>query len=171
MLGTEAQARMVLGDKAIDGGAAPHKLRQDIDKGTLVVSGSGMQLPPGQSSLTIRTHFIDDGQAAEIAERAKAIRSGVTTRTAAEPEEQVDHLADIAAVIGDESRMSTDEVRQRLAERNPAEYRGWTASDLRQALEPFGAAPYKSNGNMVVGRDRVLEALVERAAEAGDGES
>ena len=85
--------------------------------------------------------------------------------------EQIDHLADIAAVLGDESRMGTDEARQRLAERNPGKYRGWTASDLRQALGPFGAAPYKSNGNMVVGRDRVLEALVDRAAEAEADES
>lgn len=168
VLGTEAQARMALGDKAVDGGAAPHKLRQDIDKGTLVVAGSGMQLPPGQSSLTIRTHFIDDDQAAEIAERAKAVRSGVTTRATVEPAAAVDHLADIAAVIGGAPRMGTDEVRQRLAERNPDEYRGWTSADLKQVLEPVGAAPYKSNGNMVVSRDRVLEALAERAAEADD---
>lgn len=162
VLGTEAQARMALGDKAIDGGAAPHKLRQDIDKGTLVVSGSGMQLPPGQSSLTIRTHFIDDDQAATIAERAKAVRAGVTTRTAVEPPEKVDALADIATVIGGEPKVGTDEVRQRLAVLNPAVYRGWTASDLKQALDAVGAGPYKSVGVMVVSRDRVLEALAER---------
>jgi S-DNA-T family DNA segregation ATPase FtsK/SpoIIIE len=66
--------------------------------------------------------------------------------------------------------MGTDEVRQHLAECNPAEYHSWTASDLKQVLEPFGAAPYKSNGNMVVGHDRVLEALAERAAEDESGD-
>ena len=49
VLGTESQARMALGDKAIDGGAAPHKLRQGLDKGTVVVAGDGVKLAPGQS--------------------------------------------------------------------------------------------------------------------------
>ena len=81
VLGTEEQARMALGDKAIDGGAAPHKLRQGLDKGTVVVAGDGVKLAPGQSSITIRTHFVDGARAAEIADRAKARRAGVTTLT------------------------------------------------------------------------------------------
>lgn len=167
VLGTEAQARMALGDKAIDGGAAPHKLRQDIDKGTLVVSGSGMQLPPGQSSLTIRTHFIDDGQAAEIAERAKAIRSGVTTR-AVEPVEDVDHMADIAAVLGEEPRLRTPEVLQRLIERNPGEYREWTFVDLTSVLRDAGAEPHRYDGYPVVDRQKILNILAQRAQDAED---
>ncbi|WP_430542854.1 FtsK/SpoIIIE domain-containing protein, partial [Streptomyces iconiensis] len=63
VLGTESQARMALGDKAVDGGAAPHKLRQGLDKGTVVVAGDGVKLSPGQSSITIRTHYVDDDQA------------------------------------------------------------------------------------------------------------
>jgi S-DNA-T family DNA segregation ATPase FtsK/SpoIIIE len=164
VLGTESQAAMALGESPVKAGAAPHKLRQGLDKGQLVVAGDGVQLPPGQVSLNVRTHYINDDEAAQITDRAKALRSGVTTRSS-RPEEPADHLADIAAVIGTETRMGTDEIRQRLAERNPGEYRSWTASDLKQALEPFGAAPYKSNGNMVVSRERVLEALAERAAD------
>jgi S-DNA-T family DNA segregation ATPase FtsK/SpoIIIE len=164
VLGTESQARMALGDKAIDGGAAPHKLRQGLDKGTVVVAGDGVKLAPGQSSITIRTHFIDTDAAAEIADRAKAMRSGVATRTTSGTDEPADHLADIAAVIGDTERMRTQEVLQRLAERNPGEYRDWTFQSLTAVLDAAGCPPYTSGGVRVVNRARVLAALDTRQA-------
>ncbi|MDJ0346742.1 ATP-binding protein [Streptomyces sp. PH10-H1] len=170
VLGTEEQAKMALGAKAIDGGAAPHKLRQGLDKGVVVVAGDGVKLAPGQSSLTIRTHYIDDTAADEIAERIKARRAGATTQAAAEPAEEADPLVDIAAVLGDAQRMRTDEVRQRLAERNPAEYREWTASDLTRVLDAVDAAPYKSSGIMHVSRARVQEALNERAEDTAEAD-
>ncbi|MEV8093704.1 FtsK/SpoIIIE domain-containing protein [Kitasatospora sp. NPDC085879] len=174
VLGTEEQARMALGDKAVNGGAAPHKLRQGLDKGTVVVAGDGVKLAPGQSSITIRTHFISGEQAAEVADRAKARRTGVTTLTAIErPEQEVDTLADVAAVIGDAPRMRTQEVLAALAARNPGEYREWTFADLKALLEAAGAAPYKSDGQMVVARARVEQAITKRdeqaAAESADG--
>lgn len=163
VVGTEEQARMALGDQVVDGGAAPHKLRQGLDKGTLVVNGGGMKLPAGQSSVTVRTHFISGEQAAEIADRAKALRGGVDTLASTPDEEQaVDPLADIAAVVGDAPRMPTLDVLHRLTERDPARYREWTFADLRRVLEEAGAAPYKSHGAMVVGRDRVAKAFTER---------
>jgi S-DNA-T family DNA segregation ATPase FtsK/SpoIIIE len=168
VLGTESQARMALGDKAIDGGAAPHKLRQGLDKGTVVVAGDGVKLAPGQSSITIRTHFIDGDTAAEIADRAKARRTGVTTRSAVDTGEQVDALADIATVLADADRMRTQEVLQRLAELRPTEYRGWKFADLREVLEPFGAAPHKSDGVMVVDRAKVRAAIDQRAADTAE---
>jgi S-DNA-T family DNA segregation ATPase FtsK/SpoIIIE len=164
VLGTESQARMALGDKAIDGGAAPHKLRQGLDKGTVVVAGDGVKLAPGQSSITIRTHFIDTDAAAEIADRAKAMRSGVATRTTSGTDEPADHLADIAAVIGDTERMRTQEVLQRLAERNPGEYRDWTFQSLTAVLDAAGCPPYTSGGVRVVNRARVRAALDTRQA-------
>ena len=101
VVGTEAQARMALGDKAVDGGAAPHKLRQGLDKGTVVVAGDGVALEPGQSSITIRTHYLNGEQASEIADRAKALRRGrTTTRTTVEREAPRDLLADLNQVIG-----------------------------------------------------------------------
>ncbi|MFE4607880.1 FtsK/SpoIIIE domain-containing protein [Streptomyces niveus] len=169
VVGTEEQARMALGDKAVNGGAAPHKLRQGLDKGTVVVAGDGVKLAPGQASITIRTHFIDGTNAAEIADRAKTRRADVTTRTDAAPDTPADPLADIAHVVGDTARMVTQEVLQRLAERDPDRYREWKFSDLRSALEPFGAAPYKSDGRMVVGRERVAQALSERDQNPGTG--
>jgi len=162
VLGNESQAYMALGDKAVDGGAAPHKLRQGLDKGTVVVAGDAVKVPAGQSSITIRTHFIDDDQAADISERAKARRAGVTTLTAVDTSEPVDHLTDIAAVLGSDERVRTEEVRQRLAQHNPTEYREFTAQALTAVLEAAGAAPYKSGGLMVVSRSRVVEAIADR---------
>jgi len=171
-VGTESQAKMALGDKAVDGGAAPHLLRQGLDKGTLVVASDGIAIPKGQTSITLRTHFIDTDQAKDIADRAKALRSGVTTVAADEPAEELDPLADVAAVLGGgpEQRVATQEVLHRLAERNPA-YRQWTFADLKQALEPVGAEPYKSNGISTVSRQRVLEGLAERDREQENDDS
>ncbi|WP_408640980.1 FtsK/SpoIIIE domain-containing protein [Streptacidiphilus rugosus] len=170
VVGTESQARMALGDKAVDGGAAPHLLRQGLDKGTLVVTGDGIKLAPGQSSVTVRTHYIPDAEAIEITDRAKAARSAVATRAATEKDAvQVDPLADVAAVLGDASRMLTREVLQRLAERTPGFYRAWTPQDLKQLLESARAAPHKSDGQMVVTRTKVLDALARRDATPTDG--
>ncbi|MEY9870694.1 S-DNA-T family DNA segregation ATPase FtsK/SpoIIIE [Streptacidiphilus sp. MAP12-33] len=163
VLGTESQSRMALGDKAVDGGASPHLLRQGKDKGTLVVTGDGIDMPAGQSSITVRTHYITDAHAVEITDRAKAARTAVITRAAAEKDtEQVDPLADVAAVIGDATRMLTREVLQRLAEKNRGFYRAWTPQDLKQLLESAGAAAHKSDGQMVVTRSKVLDALARR---------
>ncbi|GHH71360.1 cell division protein FtsK [Kitasatospora indigofera] len=170
-LGSEEQARMALGDKAIDGGAAPHKLRQGADRGTVVVAGDGVKLAPGQAATTIRTHYITGEQAAEVADRAKARRAGVTTLTAVAPAEGgPDPLADIATALGDAVRLRTQEVLQRLAAANPGEYREWNFGDLKSVLEGAGAAPYKSDGQMVVARAKVLSALAERDADTSDGD-
>ncbi|WP_331452853.1 FtsK/SpoIIIE domain-containing protein [Streptomyces sp. SS162] len=161
-LGTESQARMALGDKAVDGGAAPHLLRQGLDKGTLVVASDGIAIPAGQASITVRTHYIDDDQAAEIAARARALRDGVTTLTVIDTGEPTDPLADIAHVIGTAPRVLTQDVLQRLATTNPKAYGSWTHADLKRVLEGTGAEPYKSDGRMVIGRDRITRALTNR---------
>ncbi|WP_322984646.1 ATP-binding protein [Streptomyces sp. S584] len=163
VLGTEAQARMAVGDAAIDGGAAPHKLRQGLDKGTVVVAGDGLKLSAGQTSVTVRTHFIDEDQAKEIAARAKERRTTVATRSAVPPAERIDHLADIIKVIGDEPRMRTQEVLHGLYELNPAAYKGWTFADLKAFLEPLGAEPYKTDGKMHVALDRLTAAVLKRS--------
>ncbi|MDT9684330.1 ATP-binding protein [Streptomyces sp. TRM76323] len=161
-LGTESQARMALGDKAVDGGAAPHLLRQGLDKGTLVVASDGIAIPAGQASITVRTHYIDTDAAAEIAARARALRDGVTTLTVIDTDEPTDPLADIAAVIGTAPRVLTQDVLQRLATTNPKAYGDWTHADLKRVLEGTGAEPYKSDGRMVIGRDRITRALTNR---------
>ncbi|WP_395571980.1 FtsK/SpoIIIE domain-containing protein [Streptomyces sp. BK79] len=161
-LGTESQARMALGDKAVDGGAAPNLLRPGLDRGTLVVASDGITIPAGQSSITVRTHYIDDDAAVAITDRAKALRDGVTTLHAIDRGTDHDPLADIAAVVGDALRVRTKDVLARLAARNPDAYGGWSFLDLKRVLDDAGAGPYKSDGVMCVARGRVLGALADR---------
>ncbi|MFF8541479.1 FtsK/SpoIIIE domain-containing protein [Streptomyces werraensis] len=165
-LGTESQARMALGDKAVDGGAAPNLLRPGLDRGTLVVASDGITIPAGQSSITVRTHYIDDDAATAITDRAKALRDGVTTLHAIDRGEEHDPLADIAAAIGDAPRVRTKDVLARLATRNPGAYGEWSFIDLKRVLDDAGAEPYKSDGVMVVSRDRVARALTNRDTES-----
>ncbi|MFF7161637.1 FtsK/SpoIIIE domain-containing protein [Streptomyces sp. NPDC008086] len=162
VLGSESQAKMALGDKAVEDGAAPHMLRQGLDKGTLVVASDGIDMPKGQSSITVRTHFIDDDPAKAIADRARALRDGVTTLTVIERGEERDPLADIAAAIGDASRLPTTDVLKRLAMLSEDAYGRWTNGDLKRVLEAEGEEPKKSHGRMVVHRDHVLRALANR---------
>ncbi|PNE36338.1 FtsK/SpoIIIE domain-containing protein [Streptomyces noursei] len=161
-LGTESQARMALGDKAVDGGAAPNLLRPGLDRGTLVVASDGITIPAGQSSITVRTHYIDDDGAENITDRAKALRDGVTTLHAIARDDEHDPLADIAAVVGDAPRVRTKDVLARLATRNANAYGGWSFIDLKRVLDAAGAEPYKSDGVMVVARDRIARALANR---------
>ncbi|RPE42595.1 S-DNA-T family DNA segregation ATPase FtsK/SpoIIIE [Streptomyces sp. Ag109_O5-1] len=162
VLGSESQAKMALGDKAVEDGAAPHMLRQGLDKGTLVVASDGITMPKGQSSITVRTHFIDDEPAEAIASRARALRDGVTTLRVVDRSEERDALADIAAVIGTEARVLTQDVIKRLAVLAPDAYGKWSFTDLTRVLDGTGAEAYKSDGRMVVGRDRLARAIADR---------
>ncbi|MEU9166093.1 ATP-binding protein [Streptomyces sp. NPDC048424] len=164
-LGTESQARMALGDKAVDGGAAPHLLRQGLDKGTVVVASDGITIAAGQASITVRTHYIDTDTAGTIADRAKALRNGVVTAHTVPDVEGHDPLADILTVLGTETRVLTQEVLKRLAALNGKAYGRWSFIDLKRVLDGTGAEPYKSDGRMVIGRDRVARAVTNRLDE------
>ncbi|GAA0321140.1 FtsK/SpoIIIE domain-containing protein [Streptomyces turgidiscabies] len=161
-LGTESQARMALGDKAVDGGAAPNLLRPGLDRGTLVVASDGIAVPAGQASITVRTHYIDDDAAEAITDRAKAMRTGITTLRVVDTGEQRDPLADIAAVLGDAPRLFTQEVLKRLATLDADAYGAWSFINLKRVLDGTGAEPYKSDGRMVVAAERVSRALTNR---------
>ncbi|MGA5321868.1 ATP-binding protein [Streptomyces seoulensis] len=161
-LGTESQARMALGDKAVDGGAAPNLLRPGLDQGTLVVASSGIDIPKGQSSITVRTHYVDDDAAVALTDRAKALRDGVTTLTLIDRGEERDPLADIAAVLADAPRLRTQDVLKRLSALDADAYGDWSPGDLTRVLDGTGAEPYKSDGRMVVGRDQITRALAHR---------
>ncbi|WP_433341258.1 FtsK/SpoIIIE domain-containing protein [Streptomyces sp. CA-253872] len=161
-LGTESQARMALGDKAVDGGAAPNLLRPGLDRGTLVVASDGITIPAGQSSITVRTHYIPDDDARALTDRAKALRDGVTTLTVIDPGEDRDPLADILTVLGTTARVYTQDVLKRLSALAPQTYSSWTNGDLKRVLDGTGAEPYKSDGRMVVGRERLTRALANR---------
>ncbi|MEV6433554.1 FtsK/SpoIIIE domain-containing protein [Streptomyces anulatus] len=164
-LGTESQARMALGDKAVDGGAAPNLLRPGLDKGTVVVASDGIKIPAGQAALTVRTHYISTDDAAEIAERAKALRDGVTTLHTVDNGPARDPLMDVMTVLGDSSRVLTTDVLKRLTALSEDAYGEWSHLDLKRVLDGTGAEPYKSDGRMVVGRERLARVLSNRDAE------
>ncbi|MEU3514160.1 FtsK/SpoIIIE domain-containing protein [Streptomyces sp. NPDC006654] len=164
VLGSESQAKMALGDKAVEDGAAPHMLRQGLDKGTLVVASDGITMPAGQSSITVRTHFIDDEPAHAIAERARALRDGVTTLRVVDRSEERDALADILSVLGDAPRLLTQDVLKRLAVLSEDAYGAWTFANLKGAMEEYGEEPRKSHGRMSVHREHVLRAIANRDA-------
>ena len=137
-LGTESQSKMALGDAPVDAGAAPHKLRDGLDRGTLVVAGPGVKLPAGQPSVTIRTHFISGEDGAAIAERARERRRPVTTRAAAAVEEEHrDLLADLAKVMDAGEKVRLTDLVSRLRELAPSwrPYERLTATMLRAQLE------------------------------------
>jgi S-DNA-T family DNA segregation ATPase FtsK/SpoIIIE len=161
-LGTESQARMALGDKAVDGGAAPNLLRPGLDKGTVVVASDGIKIPAGQAAITVRTHYISTDDAAEIASRAKALRAGVTTLHTIDRGEERDPLTDIMTVLGDASRVLTTDVLKRLAVLSEDAYGKWSHLDLKRVLEGTGAEPYKSDGRMVIARERLSRHLANR---------
>lgn len=83
------------------------------------------------------------------------------TISAGGTDDGVDPLADILTVLGTADRMRTQEVLHGLAVHNPHEYRGWTFADLREVLDPAGAVR-KSDGRMVVDRERVRDAVADR---------
>lgn len=136
-LGTESQSKMALGDAPVDAGAAPHKLRDGLDRGTLVVAGPGVKLPAGQPSVTIRTHFISGEDGAAIAERARARRKPVATRTAAEDEHARDLLDDLAAVMDAAEKVRLTDLVSRLRDLAPSwrPYERLTATMLRAQLD------------------------------------
>lgn len=168
-VGTEEQSRMALGDAAVDGGAAPHKLRQGLDKGTVVVTG-GVQLPAGETSLIVRTHYIDGPTSILIGDRVRALRAGRRRDQPEQVEGERDLLVDIRQVCGDETRVRTSVVLQRLAGL-AKRYEGFTGEQLKAFLESFGAAPHRYNGNPVVTTSRVQAALDDRENDADDPEN
>ncbi|WP_234376439.1 ATP-binding protein [Streptomyces sp. CB01201] len=169
VVGTESQARMALGDKAVDGGAAPHLLRQGLDKGTLVVAGDGVTLPPGEASLTVRTHFVDtEPDAQDVADRARALRLRVAALPTLESVEDVDHLADLERVLAGEKRVRTPEIIHRLKNLNPAVYTDWDGVRLRRLMTDHGEDTGTYQGYPVIHLSHVQKALDGREDDVND---
>ena len=166
-LGTESQSRMALGDKAVDGGAAPHELRQGLDKGTLVVAGDGVKLAPGQSSTTVRTHFISGDDVVTLAERAKTKRKAVVTNARrAEAEKSRDLLADLAEVLGAEPVRAADIpalLRDLAPEYKP--YASITGVQVREQLAEHGYKAPSTGNRYPVDPAEVRKALALRPIE------
>ncbi|MFI2202681.1 FtsK/SpoIIIE domain-containing protein [Streptomyces sp. NPDC020192] len=169
VLGTESQAKMALGEAPVDAGAAPHRLRRDLDRGTLVVAG-GVKMEPGQVSVTVRTHFLSGDDAVVLTDRAKARRETVATVHKLEIVQPVDHLADLAAVVGREQFVRTTEVIHRLKTRNHAVYEHWNGPRVKALLVEYGEDTSLRDGYPVVKLDSVERALDRRESELAEAQ-
>ncbi|OQO91963.1 cell division protein FtsK [Saccharomonospora piscinae] len=160
-VGTPSQARMALGDNAVDQGAAPHELKQE-HKGTVVVTGAGVPCQQGQIAETVRTHFVSGTEAVEVADRIKALR-GERATVAEIEHEQRDLLADVAEVLGGEDKVKATDVAARLRKlaRGYPPYADMGGEDLRDRLAHFGVKVTKV-GVLMVYAERVHAALAQR---------
>ncbi|NJP73807.1 zonular occludens toxin domain-containing protein [Streptomyces sp. C1-2] len=106
-----------------------------------------------------------------VVERAMALYDG-TGPADAPAFEAPDPLADIAAVLGHEPKMLTQDVLRGLQDRNETAYGTWSFRDLRRVLDDAGHGEYKTGGGRQhVSLDRILEAIAARDDdEGGDDE-
>lgn len=160
-VGRVEKSRMALGDAAVDGGAAPHLLRPGIDKGVVVVAGDGAPTERGQSSVTIRTYYVDDDQAVELADRVRAARGPV--RPLAE-EEVRDLVDDVHEAFDQDDRVKATDMAARLRELAPGHrpYRSLNGTQLAERLGREGVPVTDLNGVLTVRAERVLRVLDER---------
>jgi S-DNA-T family DNA segregation ATPase FtsK/SpoIIIE len=136
------------------------------DVGTAMAAGFGKT--PG----LIRSYYVRKeagiDEVTPVVERAMALYEG---RPADAPAfAPVDHLADIAAVLGHETKMLTQDVLRRLQDRNPTEYGSWSFRDLKRVLDDAGHGDYKTGGKMHVSLDRVLDAIAARDEDDAEDE-
>jgi S-DNA-T family DNA segregation ATPase FtsK/SpoIIIE len=158
-------AKMALADAA-DMGARPQDLRPGRDRGTFVATGEFDGIGEGMAFLIVKSHFVDTPDAYPVIDRAMNIHAHhghalEQATVATEPAAVVDHLTNIADVLGREPRLRTQVVLHRLAELDPATYTDWTFTDLADAL-PEGAKPYKTKGYMQIATALVHESITER---------
>lgn len=122
----------------------------------------------------IRSHYVardpEKGidEVTPVVERAMGLYDG--TAPAGVPAfAPVDHLADIATVLGHETKMLTQDILHGLIDHNPAAYGEWTFRDLRRVLDDAGHGEYKTGGGRQhVSLDRILDAIAARDDEPDD---
>lgn len=138
------------------------------DVGTAMAAGFGKV--PG----LIRSYFVRKEAGVDeitpVVERAVALRDGVAPAPSDPAFAPVDHLADIAKVLGHEPKLLTQDVLRGLQDLNAAEYGSWSFRDLKRVLDEAGHGDYKTGGKMHVSLDRVLEAIAARDEDDADDE-
>jgi S-DNA-T family DNA segregation ATPase FtsK/SpoIIIE len=120
--------------------------------------------------VTVRTHFISGEDALVLTERAKARRETVATVHQLKVAQPVDHLADLAAVVGRENRVRTTEVIHRLKARNHDVYEHWNGARLKALLAEHGEEPGTLDGYPVVKLESVERALDRRAEQLAEAQ-
>lgn len=165
-------AKLIIADAA-ERGARPQDLRAGRDAGTVVATGEIEDIPAGQAFTIVRTHYVDNDEAAEVVKRSIEImrRQGRTVdqRVLVEAPEPRDFLVDLDEVMFGEPRARTEVLRKRLSELCPAVYEAWSAQDLTAALAEVGITARKADGGrMHVFAEAVAEAIRGREND-GDG--
>jgi S-DNA-T family DNA segregation ATPase FtsK/SpoIIIE len=161
----------LLGGGKYRAGIRATDLRMKTDRGTCVAVGvtdATFELVntfyvPLEDGIDLVTPVINRA----MAQITELRHTGSTTEGAETGQKPADPLADIAAVLGDTRRVLTRVVLTRLAELNPAEYEGWTFTDLKTALSVYGIEPVKSAGVMVVRAEDITTTLTERDEDTG----
>lgn len=137
------------------------------DVGTAMAAGFG-KVPGLIRSYYLRKEAGVD-EVTPVVERAMALYEG-TGPVDAPTFDVADPLADIAAVLGHETKMLTQDVLRGLADNNPTEYGSWSFRDLKRVLDDAGHGEYKTGGKMHVSLDRILDAIAERNEDDEDDE-
>jgi S-DNA-T family DNA segregation ATPase FtsK/SpoIIIE len=160
----------LLGSGKYRAGIRATDLRMNTDRGTCVAVGT-----TDTTFELVRTFYVafEDGidDVTPVIARAVALieDTGWEIEAPDRPEidaAPIDHLADINTVMRGERRVRTHVVLSRLAEHNPAEYEGWTPTDLTAALTEHGIRPSKSHGVMVIRAEDITDALTNRDHES-----
>jgi S-DNA-T family DNA segregation ATPase FtsK/SpoIIIE len=145
--------RLVLGPQMAADGWRPDRLHPATgdspeDGGCVYVYGSGAREP-----LLSKMYDLSDEEAAQRGADRAAIgiprvddlswrqARARQALNAARPGNQIDAVADILAVFGDDERLWTEDILSRLAEADPRRYGEWTPEDLAAALRPIGVKP------------------------------
>ena len=164
----------LLGAGRYRAGIRATELRMKTDRGSCVAVGV-----TDERWELVRTFYVpfEDGidLVSPVVARALALLAehGRELTVTAEPNKQappVDHLTDIAHVIGGERKVRTHTVLTRLTTHNPGEYDSWAFADLSTTLAAHGIHPAKSHGVMVIRADDITAALAARAHSGEDAE-
>jgi S-DNA-T family DNA segregation ATPase FtsK/SpoIIIE len=130
---------------------------------------------------TVRTHLLDLEALQKIVERGRELRVKAGTLTGVAAGEDLiketparAFLDDVAAVFGPgEAKLWSEAIASRLAERWPAAYDGWSATDLGtrlgrhgiRTIQVWGQTPEGENANR---KGIALEAVMEALAAGGE---
>jgi len=158
----DSSAMSTSGDGRDDGQLVAGRLRGGLKIGRALQIPAGVcphLLRRGEGVVRLKNRF--PGLAAEDAQGGDD-GAGPTPDQTDDTPTPVDPLRDIATVLGQARRVLTRVVLTRLAELNPAEYEGWTFTDLKAALAVYGIEPVKSDGLMVIRAEDITTALTER---------
>lgn len=147
----DRSAKMVLGDDAVAGGAAPHMLTED-SKGVVVLDQGGEE-----GHVTLKADVIDLPDFKDICLRGRELRisAGTLTGEAAthghvDPTVAMarDLLTDAIAVLDQEGvdRARTDRLVELLTLHHPARYEGLTGAQLQARLRDAGAGTTRKIG-------------------------